>query len=184
MQITSVQSNAHTLLIQGAGGQRSVGNAEGHHYIKTRNQSHRLLNLLPAAKLCRMMRKNNPHACCENRNVENRCGGIRAVSITIRPLSWTESVRKLLSVIRFRSITLFMPNTYYLLHIRKKPTMCTDLYQSFILCSDSYMFRQQPAIIRERLRSFRVTWNTYRMGGTSKIYNRKKSSVCITYHVE
>jgi hypothetical protein len=130
MQITSAQSSAHTLLIQEAGVPRSVGNAEGHHYIKTRNQSHRLLNLLPAAKLRRMMRKNNPHACCENRNVENRCRGIRAVSITIRPLSWTESVRKLFSVIRFRPITLFMPNTYYLPHIRKNQQyarICTTL---------------------------------------------------------
>ena len=60
MQIKFVQSNAHTQLIEGAGVPRSLGYAEGHHYIKTGNHFLQLLKSLPAAKLRRMTRKNLP----------------------------------------------------------------------------------------------------------------------------
>lgn len=43
MQIKFVQSNAHTQLIQEAGVPRSLGYAEGHHYIKTGNHTLQLL---------------------------------------------------------------------------------------------------------------------------------------------
>jgi cytochrome c oxidase assembly factor CtaG len=50
------------------------------------------------------------------------------------------------------------------------------LYHCFILYTGSYIFRQWPAIIRELLRSFRVTWNTNRMGGVS--YNAWLRELC------
>ena len=108
MQMKFVQSNAYKQLIQGAGVPRNPGYAEGHHYIKTGNYLLQLLKLLSAAKLRRMTwKKKTPQPCCENRNVENCCREIGAVSCTIRPLSRTHKVRKLVSVISLRSITLF-----------------------------------------------------------------------------
>jgi hypothetical protein len=50
------------------------------------------------------------------------------------------------------------------------------LYHSFIPYTGSYMLRQLPAIIRELLSSFWVTWNTHRMGGIS--YNVWLRGLC------
>jgi hypothetical protein len=64
----------------------------------------------------------------------------------------------------------------YPLRVAKTTNTCTELYQSFILYTGSYMFRQRSAIIREILGFVWVTWNADRIGGIS--YNVYLCGLC------